>query len=49
MTSPAELKDSLVEQYNQLIVQLQKTEGAIAACNELLNAEETTPEETPDA
>ena len=50
MTSPAALKDTLIEQYNQLIVQLQKTEGAIAACNELLNAtEETTTEETPDA
>ena len=49
MTSPSALKDTLVEQYNQLLVQLQKTEGAIAACNELLNAEKTTPEETPDA
>ena len=51
MTSPATLKDNLIEQYNQTIVQLQKLEGAIAACNELLSAteEETTTEETPDA
>lgn len=50
MTSPATLKDNLIEQYNQTIVQLQKLEGAIAACNELITAEEeTTTEETPDA
>ena len=49
MTSPTALKETLIEQYNQLVVQLQKTEGAIAACNELLAAEETTTEETPDA
>ena len=50
MTSPATLKDTLIEQYNQTIAQLQKLEGAIAACNELLNpTEETTTEETPDA
>ena len=48
MTSPAELKEKLIEQYNQLIVQLQKTEGAIAACNEL-TSEEPTPAETTDA
>lgn len=48
MTSPADLKETLITQYNELIAQLQKTEGAIAACNELLSAKETTTEETPD-
>ena len=47
MTSPAELKEKLIEQYNQLIVQLQKTEGAIAACNELTPPKKPPLKKTP--
>ena len=45
--SPAELKENLVAQYNQAVVQLQQLQGAIAACDELLK-EETTEETTED-
>ena len=33
-------KEKLVEQYNQTVVTLQQLQGAIAACNELLNSED---------
>lgn len=44
--SPAQLKENLIEQLNQAVVQVQQLQGAIAACDELLK-EETT-EETPE-
>jgi hypothetical protein len=45
-----EYKENLVKQYNETVVNLQRLEGAIAACNELLQAQEetTTDEETTD-
>ena len=35
-----EYKEKLVEQYNQAVVTMQQLQGAIAACNELLNSED---------
>ena len=46
--TPAELKENLLKQYDQVITQLRQVEGAIAACDELLKAEETTEEPTTD-
>ena len=46
-----ELRDELVKQYNETVQNIQRLEGAIAACNQLLEAEsleETTEEETTD-
>ena len=46
-----ELRDELVKQYNETAVNLQRLEGAIAACNQLLEevaTEETTEEEATD-
>lgn len=45
MTTPTELKTSLVAQYNDLIVQLQRIEGAIAACDQLSPEPEVEAEE----
>jgi len=46
MTTPTELKESLIAQYNELVVQLQRIEGAIAACDQLTpQPEEETDEE----
>ena len=42
-----EYKENLVKQYNEAVVNLQRLEGAIAACNTLLK-EETTEEETTE-
>ena len=42
-----EYKEKLVAQYNQTIVNLQRLEGAIAACDALLE-EEITEEETTE-
>ena len=42
-----EYKENLIKQYNELVVNLQRLEGAIAACNALLE-EETTEEETSE-
>ena len=39
MTS-TELKEKLVKQYNEMVTNLQRLEGAIAACDELLKPEE---------
>ena len=41
--NPTELKETLVQQYNEMTVNLQRLEGAIAACDKML--EEETPEE----
>ena len=35
-----ELKEKLIKQYNEMITNLQRLEGAIAACDELLKPEE---------
>ena len=46
-----ELRDQLVKQYNETATNLQRLEGAIAACNQLLEGaatEETTEEEPTD-
>ena len=42
-----ELKETLVKQYNETVVNLQRLEGAIAACDELLKPteEETTEDD----
>ena len=42
-----ELKEQLVKQYNETVVNLQRLEGAIAACDELLKPteEETTEDD----
>ena len=42
-----EYKETLVKQYNETLANLQRLEGAIAACNTLLE-EETTEEETTE-
>lgn len=44
--TPAELKENLVKQYNEMVVNLKRLEGAIAACDELLKP--TEEEETTD-
>ena len=41
--NPTELKETLVKQYNEMAANLQRMEGAIAACDRML---EETPEET---
>ena len=41
--TPAELKETLVKQYNEVVTSLKVLEGAVAACDALLNQE--TPEE----
>ena len=42
----AEYKEQLVQKYNETAVMLQQIQGAIAACDELLKAqEETAPTE----
>jgi hypothetical protein len=47
-----EYKETLVKQYNETVTNLQRLEGAIAACNALLKEEaakeETTEEETTE-
>jgi hypothetical protein len=43
--TPAELKETLLKQYDQAITQLRQLEGAIQACDELLK---TTEEPTTD-
>ena len=45
---PAELKETLIKQYEQTITQLRQLEGAIQACDELLKEEEPTEEPTTD-
>ena len=40
--TPAELKETLLKQYDQAITQLRQVEGALAACDELLKEEEPT-------
>jgi len=42
-----EYKEKLVKQFNETVTNLQRLEGAIAACNALLE-EETTEEETTE-
>ena len=48
MTS-TQLKENLIKQYSETIAQLQRIEGAIAACDELIKSEEPTAEEETDA
>ena len=38
--TPAELKQNLLKQYEQAVVQVQQLQGAIAACDELLKKED---------
>jgi hypothetical protein len=45
--TPTQLKENLIEQLNQAVVQVQQLQGAIAACDELLK-EETTEETTEE-
>lgn len=45
MTTPIELKENLIKQYNDLIGQIQRIEGAIAACDQLAPADDTSVEE----
>ena len=47
MTTAVELKENLIKQYNDTVAVLQKIEGAISACNELI--EPTQEEEETDA
>ena len=35
-----ELRDQLVKQYNEMVTNLQRLEGAIAACNQLIESED---------
>ena len=47
--TPSELKETLLKQYNDAVMNVQRIEGAIAACNELASSEEeTTVEETTE-
>ena len=47
--TPFELKETLIKQYNEAVVSVQRLEGAIAACNELVSSvKETTEEETTE-
>ena len=43
-----ELKQQLVQQYNEMAVNLQRLEGAIAACDKLLEPESTDEDEATD-
>ena len=45
--TPTELKESLIKQYNDTVVTIQKLEGAIYACEQLIQ-KETEEEETTD-
>jgi hypothetical protein len=47
MTS-TELKENLIKQYNETVDNLRRLEGAIAACDQLTEAEKTTTEEEED-
>ncbi len=44
-----ELKETLIKQYNEAIVTVQRLEGALAACTELINSTEEPTEETSDS
>ena len=44
MPTPIELKETLIKQYNESIENLRRLEGAIAACDELIEKEEVTDE-----
>ena len=47
--TPSELKETLIKQYNEAVVNVQRLEGAIAACTELISSvEENTVEETTE-
>jgi hypothetical protein len=48
--TPSELKETLVKQYQDAVVNVQRLEGAIAACDELDKSQEepTTEEETTE-
>jgi len=48
--TPAEYKEKLVNEYNQTVVNLQRLEGAIAACNAMLVTEDepTTEDEATE-
>lgn len=45
--TPTELKETLIKQYNEAIVTIQRLEGALSACTELINSE--TTEDTSDS
>ena len=46
--TPTELKEKLVKQYNEAAGQLQSIQGAIAACDALIEAQENPTEETTE-
>ena len=46
--TPTELKEKLVKQYNEGVVQIQQLQGAIAACDELLKTTQEEEEQTTD-
>ena len=48
MTS-AELKEQLIKQLNETVEHLRRLEGAIAACDQLIESEESTTEEEANA
>jgi len=43
-----EYKEQLVKKYNEAVVNLQRLEGAIAACNALLEAQDEDTETTEE-
>jgi hypothetical protein len=45
MTTPSELKENLVKQYNELVVTIQQLQGAIQACDALMEEQETSEED----
>lgn len=47
--TPTELKERLIKQYNEAVVTVQRLEGAITACSELIQSTEDTTEETSDS
>ena len=46
--TPAEFKEKLIKQYNETLTALQRIEGALSACYELMKEEEATTEESTD-
>ena len=42
-----EYRDQLIKKYNETVAMLQRVEGAISACDELLKSQEGPTEEEP--
>jgi hypothetical protein len=45
MTTPSELRDKLIEEYNEAIVELHQLRGAIRACDFLIESEDEEDED----